>query len=448
MGRDDLAALNRAYDALPWPEAFAARYTLLECLAERNGVETFLAQDRSGQLCVAKLYDKTVWSPQQGSRLLAELDHEGLPRQLASFENEAYFATVREYAEGLPLDRYAAEHPCGEEELIGIGARLCEILAYLHGQPEPVVHRDIKPSNVIRRPDGSLVLIDFDIARRHHASEENDTCVFGTRSYAPPEQYGFAQTDARTDLYALGVLLRSLLPDKAAVSERLARVLRRCTAFSPDDRYPDALRLKKALLTAAPASRRRRGAFLLLALLLLAALSGLALRQHAKAGAPAFDADIVPAYVSDEARIADAVAYMREKYDTELFSASDDLATVGLLRQCLIECYGLDRDYVYGINTEMPQESDAFFLPWGWDDGQDLDRDPAFYAALKVHDPSLVADWSSLRDDNGFYPGVRVAMAFAAEHGLLEGANQPGDISVGELALLFANVDRYFEAAR
>jgi len=66
---------------------------------------------------------------------------------------------------------------------------------------------------------------------------------------------------------------------------------------------------------------------------------------------------------------------------------------------------------------------------------------------VKVHDPALVADWSSLKDDNGFYPGVRVAVAFAEEHGLTEGANRPGDISVGELALILANTDKVFESA-
>ena len=95
----------------------------------------------------------------------------------------------------------------------------------------------------------------------------------------------------------------------------------------------------------------------------------------------------------------------------------------------------------------MPRESDEFFMPWGWDDGQTVDRDIAVYAAVKVHDPAIVADWSGIKDDNGFYPGVRAAVAFAEETGILSGANQPGDIPLGDLALILANADRVFDAA-
>ena len=73
-----------------------------------------------------------------------------------------------------------------------------------------------------------------------------------------------------------------------------------------------------------------------------------------------FTPDHIPAFVSDEDRIADAVTYLREKYGTALFDAPDDIATVGDLRAALMELYGLERDYVCGINTDMPQESEAF----------------------------------------------------------------------------------------
>jgi hypothetical protein len=157
-----------------------------------------------------------------------------------------------------------------------------------------------------------------------------------------------------------------------------------------------------------------------------------------------FTEGYVPAYVPDEKKVAEGVKYMRDNYDTDMFDAADDIADIGLLRRALTELYGLDPDYVYGINTDMPQESDEFFLPWGWDDGQTVNRDIAVYAAVKVHDPGIVADWSSLKDDNGYYPGVRIAVAAAAAHSLADGVNKPGDLSVGELALILANADRYF----
>ena len=89
-------------------------------------------------------------------------------------------------------------------------------------------------------------------------------------------------------------------------------------------------------------------------------------------------------------------------------------------------------------------------MPWGWDDGQTVRKETAVYAAVKVHDPSLVAEdqWSKLADDNGEYPGARVALMFAEDTGILTGANQPYDITTGELALIFANADRVFDAAQ
>ena len=88
-----------------------------------------------------------------------------------------------------------------------------------------------------------------------------------------------------------------------------------------------------------------------------------------------FTDDAIPAYISDEERTADSTAYMKEKFGTTLFDNSDDIATVGFLRQVLTEVYGLDSGYVYGINDGVPRESDDFFLPWGWDDGQNIARD-------------------------------------------------------------------------
>ena len=89
-----------------------------------------------------------------------------------------------------------------------------------------------------------------------------------------------------------------------------------------------------------------------------------------------FTEGAIPAYMTDEERVKDAVSYMKNKYGTDMFDNDTDIAHVGDLRRAMIELYGLDRDYVYGINTDMPQENDAYFLPWGWEDEQNIDRDP------------------------------------------------------------------------
>ncbi len=83
------------------------------------------------------------------------------------------------------------------------GVELCRLLDQLHRMEPPVIHRDIKPENILLSPEGKPCLIDFDIARSYKAGQDSDTTFMGTRRTAAPEQYGYAQTDGRTDLYAL-----------------------------------------------------------------------------------------------------------------------------------------------------------------------------------------------------------------------------------------------------
>ncbi len=437
-----------------YPASFLEKYNIMECLSEKKGIDTFLVQDHDGEQYVAKCYDRTLWTISDNSNLLGKLDYSGLPRQTAAFENEKMLVTVREYIKGVPLSQYAQENNLSEKTIVKICTDLCDILAYLHHRDEPIIHRDIKPSNIILRPDGSIALIDFDIARVYRSGHETDTVFFGTRVYAPPEQYGFSQTDARTDIYSLGILLRWLLTGSTKENKNikiyrpLAKIIRKCTGFAPKERYSDISQVKKALLAANPRSQGLRiAAGILCAGLCIVLISCAGYRLYKYITYTPFTKDAIPIYLSDEERIADAVSYMQEKYGTAMFDEAGETAAIGNLRAAMIDLYGLDREYVYGINEDRPQENDAYFMPWGWDDGQTVDRDVAVYAAVKVHDPGIVADWSSLKDDNGYYPGKRVAVAFAEETGITTDAIRPEDITLGELALILANADRVFEAA-
>lgn len=212
MKNDDLLqTILESYDDSNYPEAFVSEYDIMECLSDQNGICTFLVQKKDGENCIAKCYDKLRWGISDNSTILHNLDHDGLPKHIATFESDTMTVTVREYVEGIPLSRYAKENDLPEREIVQICVRLCDILGYLHHREAPIIHRDIKPQNIIVRPDGSVALIDFDIARIYRSGNETDTMFFGTQAYAPPEQYGFSQTDARTDIYSLGVLLRWLL---------------------------------------------------------------------------------------------------------------------------------------------------------------------------------------------------------------------------------------------
>lgn len=469
-----LESIREAYDKA-YPSEFLERYVVMECLGEGEGGDTFLVQERStGNQFIAKSYDRSAEHLHAEDEVLRSLDHPDVPKHVATYEDENAVVIVRTYVEGVPLDRHARGVDLGEQEIVGICVQLCDVLAYLHHRANPIIHRDIKPQNVIVRPDGTVALIDFDIARVYRSNDadgapdaggdadgssgtDSDTRVFGTRVYAAPEQYGFAQTDARADIYSLGVLLRYLLTGsprenrKVRVYRPLAKIIAKCTAFDPSKRYSDVAQVKRALLAANSRSQGLRIAGIAVGALLVAALAVFAGVQIYKAATwSPFNDEAIPAVLDDQERVDDAVAYMKDKYGTSLFDHPDDLATVGLLRQTLIELYGLDRDYVYASQEEgLPGESDDYFMAWGWDDGQSLRRDAVVYAAVKVHDPSLVAEdqWSKLPDDNGEYPGTRVAVQFAEKTGIMTGVGRPYDVTVGEFALIFANADRVFDAA-
>ena len=112
------------------------------------------------------------------------------------------------------------------------------------------VHRDIKPENVILR-GSDAVLIDFDAARLHKPEHETDTQILGTTGFAAPEQYGLSQSDTRTDIYSLGILINVMLtgehPSKKLAEGRMGRVVERCTRVNPQKRYRNVLRVMEAL---------------------------------------------------------------------------------------------------------------------------------------------------------------------------------------------------------
>lgn len=148
---------------------------------------------------------------------------------------------IEEYIEGQPLGYVHLS----KKQFLGVVKELCAVLEFLHKRN--VVHRDIKPSNIIYAEDGHIRLIDFDAARVMKGEVEQDTRLLGTKGYAPPEQYGFAQTDARTDIYALGVTLEQVLDNKF---QKLCykRIIRKCTNLNPKRRYQSIRQVKNAFL--------------------------------------------------------------------------------------------------------------------------------------------------------------------------------------------------------
>lgn len=248
------------YDGGRYPEGFFADYEAIECIAHSAGGETLRVKDRrAGGFFLAKCYlDKNLLSRTNEGELLKSLCHSGLPRFAAQYQKDGTLCVVREYVEGTPLDRYAAENRLTQEQIIAIVIQLCDILSYLHGQTPPVIHRDVKPQNIIVDSKGKITLIDFGISRVYDETARRDTVCFGTMDFAPPEQYGYSQTDCRADIFSLGMLLGWLLTGDSHLetllpgiqNSRLRRIVQKCTDFAPQRRYASAEKIKADLRNA------------------------------------------------------------------------------------------------------------------------------------------------------------------------------------------------------
>ncbi len=237
------------------PQALLSKYDPLELLSHNGHCKTYLLRAKSGEsLVVAKVY-RTDGVPVKED-IFSKLSHPGLPAYVETIRDETAAYVLRAYVPGETLEEYA-KRPLSESEAVRTAVSLCDILIYLGGLDPPVIHRDIKPSNVIRDTEtGRLTLIDFSIARAYVKGAAGDTVCLGTQRFSPPEQFGFAQTDGRTDIYALGMLLLWLVTgdsDRVSGIKRvrqpeLRRIIAKCAAFDPDQRYQSPLKMKKALL--------------------------------------------------------------------------------------------------------------------------------------------------------------------------------------------------------
>jgi tetratricopeptide (TPR) repeat protein len=151
---------------------------------------------------------------QREALLLGNLRHPSLPHIYDQFSEDGRFYLVMEFIEGETLEDRLIHAPgrrLAVPEVLEIALQLCDVLEYLHTRQPPIIFRDLKPANVMLPPTGPLFLIDFGIARLFKPGKAKDTMRFGSPGYAPPEQYGQAQTTGQSDIYALGALLHQLL---------------------------------------------------------------------------------------------------------------------------------------------------------------------------------------------------------------------------------------------
>ncbi|MCQ3938216.1 MAG: hypothetical protein DPW18_14385 [Chloroflexi bacterium] len=268
------------------------RYRIVDILGQGGMGSVYRAIDEN--LGVSVALKENLFTTDEYARqfrleavILANLRHPNLPRVSDHFvmgDQGQYL--VMDFIEGEDL-RYRMERlgMLSEDEAIHIGASICDALGYLHTRKPPILHRDIKPGNVKITPDGHIFLVDFGLAKVYQSASQATTT--GARAmtpgYSPPEQYGTARTDPRTDIYSLGATLYAALTgvipedglaramDNAQltplrkrntkVSRRMAAAIEKAMAVDPIDRFQTAEEFKKALLASKSKTQQIPGTY-------------------------------------------------------------------------------------------------------------------------------------------------------------------------------------------
>ena len=251
------------------------KYEILKLIGRGGMSEVYLAMDKrlNKQWAVKDIPKRArdrnneivIQSAIAEANLIKQLDHPAIVRIVDIIDNADVIYIIEDYIEGETLNTILENNGAQPQELvIDWAMQICEALEYLHTRKPPVIYRDMKPANVMLKPDGNIKVIDFGIAREYKDQSMADTVSLGTKGYAAPEQFGGrGQTDARTDIYCLGVTLYHLVTGQnpceppyeiypirhwnPQLSAGLEAIIQKCTQMNPADRYQSCAELLYAL---------------------------------------------------------------------------------------------------------------------------------------------------------------------------------------------------------
>ena len=243
------------------PEDMQEHWTVYECLKESEDSSTFLVKETAtGILCVLKWgrnrQAEFRCNEMEIMKKMADRKLSGIPKAYRIFEENGEVYLVREYIEGMSLAQMVLQKGgISEAEIYRISRKICQTAEQFQNPDEPMIHRDIKPENIVVTPGDEVVFIDFGTMRSYKKDGSRDTFVVGTRGTAAPEQYGYTQTDQRTDVYAIGQTMLYMVSEsyemnqlsECAVSRRMKKIIEKACSFEPDKRYGDAAQLRRAV---------------------------------------------------------------------------------------------------------------------------------------------------------------------------------------------------------
>ena len=248
-----------------WKKYLGHGYEFVDLLKTSPTGMVALVYDKIGrQVCVMKQLEPRA---EDIYRAIRDINSPFLPTIHRLFVQEGQLIVIEEFIDGRTLaDLLAYGELLDEAAARHILEELCLCLRTFHERN--IIHRDLKPSNIMLTKKNEVRLIDFGIARTVKEGDDPDTEFLGTKGYAPPEQYGFGQTDARSDLYSLGITMRRMLGKD--YHGYLQGILDRCTALDPANRYASAAELLEALEAGHQRRLRKRTAIIIGAAFLLA----------------------------------------------------------------------------------------------------------------------------------------------------------------------------------
>ena len=221
-------------------------YKTIKVLSNKNGAEvTQLRNLQNGKDIILKKYSSAV----PAYDILKNLKHNNLPEIYDSFVLDDGQIVLEEYIDGITvadvLESGRYTYRGARQVLYGV----CSAVTALHRYD--IIHRDIKPENVMIDNEGTVKLIDLNASRRTDPQKEKDTVALGTIGYASPEQLGISQSDEKTDIYAIGVLLNVMLtgehPSKKLARGKAGSIVLKCTQIDPKHRFRSVEKLLKAL---------------------------------------------------------------------------------------------------------------------------------------------------------------------------------------------------------
>lgn len=245
--------LKEIYSEPELPGEISDKYSVESCLKHTDDRQVYLIKSKSDNnayilKCAHSEYAALIQKEYELLKKAESLIRCPKPIDCITIENKSYL--IKEYIKGEALNNLVEKRTFTDREITEIISVLCDDIIKLHSHNPAIILRDIKPENIIAS-DGNYIFVDFDASREYNSTASSDTEYVGTRATAAPEQFGYSQTDVRTDVYAIGMLMLYMKTGKFdrdfSVSSKLDRIIRKCIAFSPAERYDSVSKLKSAL---------------------------------------------------------------------------------------------------------------------------------------------------------------------------------------------------------